>query len=274
MRLGLCCTFLEAPIHFRRTTARYLARLQPSERVRFLRTLLDDNAEALRKALLFCAEHGIGAFRLSSQIFPVYTHPNMGYRLDAIDPAGEIRNAYAEAGALGRALGLRLSLHPDPFVVLGSPTEAVVRKAVEDLEYHAEVAELVGAEQITVHGGGGQGGKEASLARLRRSLSRLRPEVRALLVLENDDRLYTVSDLLPLARSEGMPLVFDVHHHRCNPDGLGEDEAAEACFATWGDREPWAHVSSPRGGWAAPNPRLHAVTWIPPTSRAPGWAAP
>ena len=178
MRLGLCCTFLEAPIHFRRTTARYLARLQPSERVRFLRTLLDDNAEALRKALLFCAEHGIGAFRLSSQIFPVYTHPKMGYRLDAIDPAGEIRNAYAEAGALGRALGLRLSLHPDPFVVLGSPTEAVVRKAVEDLEYHAEVAELVGAEQITVHGGGGQGGKEASLARLRRSLSRLRPEVR------------------------------------------------------------------------------------------------
>lgn len=272
MRLGLCCTFLEQPIRFRRTTARYLSGLTPPDRFDFLRTLLRDNAEALRKAFLFCAEQGIGAFRLSSQIFPVYTHPEMGYRIEELDPEGDIRSAYVEAGALGRAHGLRLSLHPDPFIVLGSPTEAVVRKSVEDIEYHAEVAALVGAEQLTIHGGGGQGGKEASLARLRHNLDRLRPATRALLVLENDDRLYTVADLLPLSRSEEIPLVYDLHHHRCNPDGLGEDEAAEACFATWGAREPWAHVSSPRGGWDVPNPRLHA-DFVDPADFPRAWVA-
>jgi UV DNA damage endonuclease len=29
-------------------------------------------------------------------------------------------------------------------------------------------------------------------------------------------------------------------------------------FATWGDREPYAHLSSPRDGWESPNPRAHA----------------
>lgn len=270
MRLGLCCTFLEQPIHFRRTTARYLSPLAEDERSAFLRALLGDNAAALRSALEWCAAHGVGAFRLSSQIFPVYTHPEVGYRLESLDPSGEIRAAYLRAGALARRLGIRLSLHPDPFVVLGSSSEEVVQKSVEEIEYHAEVAALVGAAQLTIHGGGAQGGKEEALVRLRRGLAQLRPRTRALLVLENDDKIYTVADLLPLCRQEGIPLVYDVHHHRCNPDGLGEEEAAEACFATWGEREPWAHVSSPRDGWEGPKPRLHA-DYIDPDDFPKSW---
>lgn len=263
MRLGLCCTFVEEPIRFRRTTARYLSRLAEGERFDFLRKLLHDNAAALRAAVAWCAGHGVGAFRLSSQIFPVYPHPEVGYRLEALDPSGEIRGAFLQAGALARHLDIRLSLHPDPFVVLGSSSEEVVRRSLEEIEYQAKVAHLVGAAQLTIHGGGAQGGKVQSLDRLRRGLDRLLPGTRALLALENDDKIYTVADLLPLCRREGIPLVYDVHHHRCLPDGIGEEEAAESCFATWGEREPWAHVSSPRGGWAGPHPRLHADTIDP-----------
>lgn len=270
MRLGLCCTFVEEPIRFRRTTARYLLRLAEEERRDFLRTLLGDNAEALRTALEWCAAQGVGAFRLSSQLFPVYTHPEAGYRLETIDPAGEIRAAFLRTGALARKLGLRLSLHPDPFVVLGSSSEAVVRKSVEEIEYHAELAALVGAGQLTIHGGGAQGGKDKALDRLRRGLDLLRPGTRALLALENDDKIYTVVDLLPFCLREGIPLVYDVHHHRCNADGLGEEEAADACFSTWGEREPWAHVSSPRGGWGGPTPRLHA-DYIDPDDFPKAW---
>lgn len=168
------------------------------------------------------------------------------------------------------ARGVRLSLHPDPFVVLGSATERVVRSSVDEIEYHALVARLVGAEQITIHAGGAQGGKAAALARFRTSLERLRPSTRALLALENDDKIYTVADLLPLCHAERIPLVFDVHHHRVHGDGSPEDEAAEACFATWGPREPWAHVSSPRGGWDGPNPRLHA-DYVEPGDVPAGW---
>ena len=53
-----------------------------------------------------------------------------------------------------------------------------------------------------------------------------------------------------------MPLVYDVHHHRCHGDGLAEAEATERAVATWG-REPMFHVSSPLAGWAGPKPERH-----------------
>ena len=69
-----------------------------------------------------------------------------------------------------------------------------------------------------------------------------------------------------------MPLTYDVHHHRCNPDGLSVAEATELAAATW-DREPLFHVSSPRDGWAAANPRPHAdridAADFPPESASP-----
>ena len=88
--------------------------------------------------------------------------------------------------------------------------------------------------------------------------------------LENDDRVYTVEDLLPVARRAGVPLVYDVHHHRCNPDALSCDEALAAAAATWGGREPWVHLSSPRGGWRAANPRMHA-DFIAARDVPPSW---
>ena len=68
----------------------------------------------------------------------------------------------------------------------------------------------------------------------------------------------------------GIPLVYDAHHHRCHPDAMSVDEATDAAAATWGDREPWTHISSPRDGWAAPNPRPHA-DYIDPADVPRGW---
>jgi UV DNA damage endonuclease len=88
--------------------------------------------------------------------------------------------------------------------------------------------------------------------------------------LENDDRLFTPAALLRLCRRAAVPLVYDAHHHRCHPDGTGADEATEAAAATWGGREPWTHISSPRDGWAAANPRPHA-DYIDPADVPRSW---
>lgn len=258
LRLGLCCTFAETPIRFRKTTATYLLRLREAERRTFLRQLVADNVRALDAAVAWCAAAGIGAFRITSQFFPVATHPEVGYRLEAIDPGGESVGALRAVGARARRAGLRLSLHPDPFVVPGSAREDVAAQSLAELEFQAEFASWVGVEQLTIHGGGGQGGKEAALGRLARAIERASPRLRSRLVLENDDRLYTMQDLLPLCEALELPLVYDVHHHRCLPDGLDVTEATEAAAATWKGREPWAHVSSPRDGWLSGKPRLHA----------------
>jgi UV DNA damage endonuclease len=133
-----------------------------------------------------------------------------------------------------------------------------VAAAVRELDFMAELCDVLGADALTVHGGGRAGGTAAALDRLARGLDRLGDRARALVALENDDRLFAPADLLPLCRSAGVPLVYDVHHHRCHPDALSVREATEAAAATWGAREPWTHVASPRDGWTAPNPRPHA----------------
>jgi UV DNA damage endonuclease len=257
VRLGLCCTFLEEPIKFRTTTARYTSSLPTRQRRLFLNELALHNARTLADAIAWCSEHGIGAFRVLSGLLPLYTHPDVGWRLADATGRG-VREALEAAGEAGRRAGVRLSFHPDQFVVPGSLTRATVTASLRELEYMAEVGTLIGAEQMTIHGGGAQGGKQAALERLASGLAELSPRARNLVVLENDDRVYTVEDLLPICERLAIPLVYDVHHHRCNPDRLGVERATELAAATWRGREPWVHLSSPAAGWRASDPRPHA----------------
>ena len=215
-----------------------------------------DNARALEKALGFCRDHGIGAFRINSQILPLKTHPEVGYSIKDLPDHHEIEAAYRACGRFCREYDIRTSFHPDQFIVLSSPDPGVVKRSIADLVYHAEVAEWVHADVINIHGGGGYGDKPAALERLVMAIEALPASVRSRLTLENDDRTYTPQDLLPVCRAAGIPLVYDVHHHRCLPDGMNTAEATKAALETW-RREPLFHVSSPLEGWQAANPRPH-----------------
>jgi UV DNA damage endonuclease len=258
IRWGLCCQFLDSPIKFRTATHGYAGGLGLKVRREYLAEIAAHNADALAAAVERCHELGIGAFRVNSQILPLATHPITGYSLEQLDPSGAIAGAFEWAGALARAYDIRLSLHPDQFVVLNSEREAVVQSAVQELELQASVAEMIGADVIVLHAGGMAGGTSAALERLERGLPLLSSRVRERLALENDDRSFTPRDLLPLCERTGVPLVYDVHHHRCLADGLTLEEATERSSATWGGREPYAHLSSPRDGWSSANTRAHA----------------
>jgi UV DNA damage endonuclease len=256
IRLGLCCIFREEPIKFRRKTAKSLQGLPRTEQIAILAGLCLDNARALNKALCYCRDHGIGDFRINSQILPLYTHPEVGYRIEELPGSAEIIAAFESCGAFCRQHELRTTLHPDQFILLSSPSGEVTRRSVAELDYQAELAELVGADVINIHGGGAYGDKRQALLRLGRRLERLRPRVRERLSLENDDKIYAPRDLLPLCRAQGLPLVYDVHHHRCLADGLEAAEVTEAALRTW-NREPLFHISSPRDGWEGRSPRFH-----------------
>ena len=248
IRLGLCCLFREAPIKFRRTTAAYLKAQQPADRVRHLAAICRDNADALYHALEFCRANGIGAFRINSQILPVITHPDVGYRLPDLPNGNRTVKRFRECKAFSRRNDIRTSFHPDQFLVLSSPDAGVVRRSLADLAYQAQVAHWVGADVINIHGGGGYGDKPSGLGRLVAVIEALPTEIKSRLTLENDDRTYTPADLLPVCRRTGIPLVYDVHHHRCLSDGRSVEETTQAAIATW-DREPLFHLSSPLNGW-------------------------
>ncbi len=214
------------------------------------------NAEALRSALEFCANQGIGCFRINSQILPIKTHAECGYGMEDLPDGDQIVRRFTECGEFAKVHAIRTCFHPDQFVVLNSPRADVVTRSIAELEYQAEVAEWVGADVVNIHGGGAYGNKQAALEQFARNISRLSDRARRRLTVENDDTVYTPSDLLPLCQHEGVPLLYDAHHHRCRSDGLSENEATQRAINTW-DREPMLHISSPIDGWNGPKPQRH-----------------
>ena len=256
IRLGLCCIFRDEPIKFRTTTATAIKRLSRDEGRKKLADLCTANAVALMEALQFCSANGIVCFRVNSQILPVKTHPEVGYELAELPGGRQIVGQFRKCGAFAKAAGLRTTFHPDQFVVLNSPKPDVVASSIQEIEYQAQVAQWIGADVITIHAGGAYGDKATALERFARNLARLSKAARRRLTMENDDKVYTPADLLPICMAEGVPLVYDVHHHRCNPDGMSIEQATRKAMATWG-REPLFHISSPIEGWGGPQLGRH-----------------
>jgi UV DNA damage endonuclease len=256
IRLGLCCLFRDQPIKFRTTTAAAVKRLPFDEGRRKLTELCTANATALMAALQFCSENCIGCFRVNSRILPLKTHPDVGYDLKELPDGSQIEGQFRKCKAFAESAGLRTAFHPDQFVVLNSPCPDIVDRSIAELEYQAEVARWIGADVVNIHGGGAYGDKPGALQALATNFARLSRKARRLVTLENDDRVFTPADLLPFCRKYGIPFVYDVHHHRCTPDGMTEEEATRQALATW-DREPLFHISSPLGGWNGPKPYRH-----------------
>ena len=256
IRFGLCCIFRKEPIKFRRTTAKYLQAFSRNQQLKHLAEICRHNARALHKALRYCLDHDIKNFRINSQILPLKTHPEIGYRMEDLPFYDQIIQIFKDCGRFCRKHDIRTTFHPDQFILLSSPSSEVVKRSIADLIYQTEVARWVNADVINIHGGGAYRDKSASLSRLRKRIEQLPEAVRSRLTLENDDRVYTPKDLLPVCQDMVIPLVYDVHHHRCFHDGSSVEATTEMAIVTW-RREPLFHLSSPKNGWESGNPRNH-----------------
>jgi UV DNA damage endonuclease len=261
---------LDAPIKFRSATHAYVWQLGAEDRQAYLNGIALENANALIEVLRYCDALDIRAFRVSSGIFPLATHPLSGYRLESLPDGDEVRRRLEIAGDFAARADIRLSFHPDQFVVLNSVRPDVVESSIKELEWQAEIAEIIGADVLCLHGGSMQGGVDEATARLISGIDRLSIRARLRLALENDDRCFSAIDLLPLCLATGVPLVLDAHHHRVISGDLSIDEATDWALATWGDREPYFHVSSPRDGWTSNDPRPHA-DFLEPTDVPAYW---
>lgn len=260
MRLGLCCLFKNEPITFRTTTAKALSTIHRSEQLNKLSEICLHNAANLLLAVKTVQRFGIGSFRIMSPLFPRMTHPKIGYSLNELPKGNQITTILGEVRNYAITNMIRLSFHPDQFVVLSSPHSEVVENSIKELQYQAMLAETVGADVINIHAGGVYGDKQSALERFMAVYAYLPDTVKKRLTLENDDVSYTVRDLMPLCEKLNIPLVYDVHHHRCNPDGLTVEEATLLGGETWRAvrGEQYCHLSSPKSGWGSGNPKPHA----------------
>jgi UV DNA damage endonuclease len=260
IRLGLCCIFKKEPIRFRSTTAKHLKKFPRDEQLARLSTICRQNCQILLAALRYVHLNGIGAFRVLSPFFPRFTHPDVGYAITDMSEHRKILHSLSQIKQYRNRYDIRLSFHPDQFIILSSPQLHVVENSIKELEYQGLLAEYLGAETITLHGGGKYDAKESALRRITDNFHRLSPRVSSRLAIENDDKVYTVRDLIPICTKLNIPLVYDVHHHRCNPDGLSVEQATELALESWArvGREPYFHLSSPKNGWRTDRPEPHA----------------
>lgn len=207
----------------------------------YLSSLIQENLSDLLTILKTNEENDIRFFRISSEIFPFYSHPVMGYEIEDLPESKHILSLLSQIGKFATEHGHRLTTHPGPFNVLASPSEAVVMKTIRDLECHSKMFDYMGFvpshyNKINIHVGGAYGDKESALARFCENFARLSPACKKRLTVENDDRanLYSTKDLYEsVYRVVGVPIVFDYHHHKFNTGGQTEQEALELAISTW-----------------------------------------
>ncbi|MCJ1375663.1 UV-damage endonuclease [Loxospora ochrophaea] len=214
------------------------------------------NAKDIVKMIRWNDKYGIKFMRLSSEMFPFASHEEYGYRL-----APFASGALAEAGKVAAELGHRLTTHPGQFTQLGSPRKQVIENALRDLEYHSELLSLLNLPPrqnrdavMILHLGGVFGDKAATLDRFRENYARLSSDVKARLVLENDDMSWSVHDLLPICEELNIPMVLDFHHHNIIFDSAKIREGTKdimdlypRILATWKRKNitPKMHYSEP-----------------------------
>lgn len=202
----------------------------------------------LRDIFVYLRQIGVHMYRMSSDLAPYLTHPDLPQFHRQIE---ECADELAAVGEIARQDGLRLSFHPSAYIVLNAPDEETAQKAIADLAAQARMLDRMGLgpEAVVVtHVGGVYGDKAAAMDRFVSRFHSLPEPARQRLVLENDDRAYTLGDTVAIHRQTGIRLVLDQLHFLCNPTpGMAMGQAVELALSTWpADQTPKIHYSSPR----------------------------
>jgi UV DNA damage endonuclease len=126
----------------------------------------------VRDIFAYLKERDISMYRLSSDLAPYLTHPEMPqFREQIADCAREL----SDLGAMARSQHLRISFHPSQYIILNSPDAKLTGQSVHDIESQAEMLdrmELGPEAVVVVHVGGTYGWART----FEKKLSKARPQ--------------------------------------------------------------------------------------------------
>jgi UV DNA damage endonuclease len=207
------------------------------------------NLAHLRQILDYNVNHALLFFRISSDLIPFASHPICKLNwLELFHPEFE------QIGAFIKKHSIRVSMHPDQFVILNSPNNTIVKSSISELKYHCKVLDALQLDEtakVQIHVGGVYGNKIEALARFIRTYNTLDNAIKRRLIIENDDHLYHLEDCLELNRQISIPIVFDSFHHELLSNGDSLKLAIRKAALTWNkdrDGSPIVDYSSPYVG--------------------------
>lgn len=247
--LGYACINIELNTQKKKITTNrgMIKRTFAKKGIEYASELARLNVLDLHKILVWNKRHDVRVFRMSSCLFPWSSE----YELSDLPDYEEICAGLKTAGQYARDSDIRLSFHPGPFNILASPKENVVKNAINDLNTHGTIMDIMGMPRsqyakINIHVGASYGDREGSMARFCDNFKLLSESAQSRLTVENDDRanLYSTRDLYEgVYKKIGIPIVFDFHHHKFCSGDQTEREALETAIDTWGKIIPTCHYS-------------------------------
>ena len=192
---------------------------------------VETNLDCLFKILQYNVQKGFYFFRISSDLVPFASHPVCTY-----DWAGHFRSQFRKVGEFIKDHNIRISMHPDQFVLINALKDDVVERSVRELEYHCTVLDNMGldsAAKIQIHLGGVYGDKGSAMDRFIGNFNSLSRSLKSRLAIENDDRSYSLKDCLSVHQKIGIPVIFDAFHHQCLNNGETLRQGLELSASTW-----------------------------------------
>jgi UV DNA damage endonuclease len=193
------------------------------------------------------AASDISFFRLSSRLVPLATHE----RLKGWDYIGALEEGLHELGDFAERHQMRLDFHPDHFVVLNSPKKDVFVSSLLTLTYHLNLLKGMGLSPVhrcVLHVGGAYKNKEQALEQFISNWAYVPQPIQDMVIIENDDKSFTLLECLTLCEKLGLPLVFDYHHHLANHEDPNWFHHWRRVIRTWRDSPHpiKMHISSPK----------------------------
>jgi UV DNA damage endonuclease len=193
--------------------------------------------------------------RLTSDMFSFYTHDDYKDFWKSKYIQDCLGRWMAPIGETARHNDVRLSFHPDQFVVLASDRPEVVNKSIEEFEYHADMARFMGYGKqfqdikINVHISGRKGPEG-----IREAYTRLSPEARNSITIENEENAWGLNECLTL--TDLLPIVLDIHHNYCREGEYisSNDPRIKMIINSWRGLRPVIHYSQSREEFLSDHP--------------------
>jgi UV DNA damage repair endonuclease len=265
-RIGFCCKYLSSdqtqpkklledtqrPFNTRSTTIAWLNRQYKDVAEQRLWDLMVHNIQSYYNLIEYTG--GLipqrRMVRLGSDCLPAFTEKDWSYFWQKPDVQAYCEKEFAKVGELARQLDVKLSFHPGQFCVLASDNPDIVKRSVEEFEYHVDMARWMGYGKqfqdfkCNVHISGRQGYQG-----IINVLPSLTPEARNIITIENDEMCHGLDASLML--KDHVALVLDIHHHWIRDEEYiqANDDRVKMVIDSWRGVRPTLHYSYSRDEW-------------------------
>lgn len=229
----------------RRLTYKRYNKMEKTARLNKLKEITMLNLNGLHQILQYNITKGIKFYRVTSNLIPLATHPNV---LDDWNYIDYFNNELKSIGNYIKKHNIRFDSHPNQFNVINSLNDQVVINTKRELLHQSKIFDYMGYKdaKMVIHINNKQGGKKKAIERFINNFKNFPNIITDKIILENEDKSYTAHDILKICQLLNIPMVLDIHHHKCYNNG-DIDSIINDIFKTWDNESlpPKVHLSSP-----------------------------